>query len=106
VLALLVSLACSLLRSLQRSWCADLSLTFAYTSGSSFLQGSISIGILTSDGILDVISVVQMSVLGPRLILSVREYHAKLVAGESDAETSMNSIVFQEHVNISTSGTV
>jgi hypothetical protein len=37
VLALLVSLALSLLVSLQRSWCADLSLTFAYTNGSSFL---------------------------------------------------------------------
>ncbi|KAG1754688.1 hypothetical protein EDD22DRAFT_850448 [Suillus occidentalis] len=52
-----------------------------------------------------VLGVVQMFVLGPRLILSVREYHAKLVAG-SDADTSMNSIVFQEHVHISTSGTV
>ncbi|KAG1798420.1 uncharacterized protein HD556DRAFT_1461574 [Suillus plorans] len=48
---------------------------------------------------------VQMFVLGPRLILSVREYHAKLVA-ESDAETSMNSIVFQKHVHITTSNTV
>ena len=52
-----------------------------------------------------VLEVVQMFVLGPRLILSVREYHTKLVAG-SDADTSMNSIVFQEHVHISTSGTV
>ncbi|KAG1764313.1 hypothetical protein EDD22DRAFT_455947 [Suillus occidentalis] len=52
-----------------------------------------------------VLLAVQMFVLGPRLILSVREYHAKLVAG-SDADTSLNSIVFQEHVHISTSGTV
>ncbi|KAG1755314.1 hypothetical protein EDD22DRAFT_850442 [Suillus occidentalis] len=52
-----------------------------------------------------ILAVVQMFLLGPRLILSVREYHAKLVAG-SDADTSMNSIVFQEHVHISTSGTV
>jgi hypothetical protein len=57
------------------------------------------------DGILNVLSVVQMFVLGPRLILSVREYHAKLVAG-SDADIELNSIVFQEHVHISTSGTV
>ncbi|KAG1737342.1 hypothetical protein EDD22DRAFT_852184 [Suillus occidentalis] len=49
-----------------------------------------------------VLEVVQMFVLGPRLILSIREYHAKLVTG-SDADTSMNSIVFQEHVHISTS---
>jgi hypothetical protein len=47
----------------------------------------------------------QMFVLGPRLILSVREYHAKLIA-DSDADIEMNSIVFQEHVHISTSGTV
>ncbi|KAG2750765.1 hypothetical protein P692DRAFT_20831664, partial [Suillus brevipes Sb2] len=47
---------------------------------------------------------VQVFVLGPRLILGVREYHAKLVA-DSDAETNMDSIVFQEHVHISTSGT-
>ncbi|KIK33524.1 hypothetical protein CY34DRAFT_813544 [Suillus luteus UH-Slu-Lm8-n1] len=64
-----------------------------------------SIGTMILDGILTVLTVVQMFVLGPRLILSVREYHAKLVAG-SDADTSMNSIVFQEHVQISTSGTV
>ncbi|KAG1800061.1 hypothetical protein EV424DRAFT_1438787 [Suillus variegatus] len=35
----------------------------------------------------------------------VREYHAKLVA-YSDAETSMNLIVFQERVHVSTSSTV
>ncbi|KAG1792499.1 uncharacterized protein HD556DRAFT_1444497 [Suillus plorans] len=45
---------------------------------------------------------VQMFVLGPRLILSVREYHAKLVV-DSDAEASMNSIVFQERVDVPTS---
>ncbi|KAG2051451.1 hypothetical protein BDR06DRAFT_998143 [Suillus hirtellus] len=40
---------------------------------------------------------VQLSVLGPRLILSVREYHAKLVA-DSDTATAMTSIAFQEHI--------
>ncbi|KAG1739509.1 hypothetical protein EDD22DRAFT_330342 [Suillus occidentalis] len=64
-----------------------------------------STGVLMLDGTDNVVSVVQMFLLGPRLILSVREYHAKLVAG-SDADTSMNSIVFQQHVHISTSGTV
>ncbi|KIK37900.1 hypothetical protein CY34DRAFT_809867 [Suillus luteus UH-Slu-Lm8-n1] len=52
-----------------------------------------------------VLAVVQMFVLGPRLILSIREYHAKLIT-DSDADIEMNSIVFQEHVHISTSGTV
>jgi hypothetical protein len=49
--------------------------------------------------------VMQMFVLGPRLILSVREYHANLIAG-SDAETSINSIVFQERIRVPTSSTV
>jgi len=56
-------------------------------------------------GALQTLAVVQMFVLGPRLILSVREYHAKLVA-KSDAEISMSSIVFEEHVHVPTSSTV
>ncbi|KAG1754696.1 hypothetical protein EDD22DRAFT_972435 [Suillus occidentalis] len=78
---------------------------FQLISLSSAFLTSNSIGTMVLDGILAVFTVVQMFVLGPRLILSVRKYHAKLVAG-SDADTSMNSIVFQEHVHISTSGTV
>ncbi|KAG2101146.1 hypothetical protein BD769DRAFT_188480 [Suillus cothurnatus] len=66
---------------------------------------STSMGAEILDGVLTILSVVQMFVLGPRLILSVREYHAKVVA-ESDAETSMSSIVFQERVHIPTSSTV
>ncbi|KAG1774469.1 hypothetical protein EV702DRAFT_1047637 [Suillus placidus] len=60
------------------------------------LWNSNSMGNLILYGALGIFLSVQMFVLGPRLILSVREYHAKLVAG-SDAETSMTSIVFQEH---------
>ncbi|KAG2341795.1 hypothetical protein BDR05DRAFT_949364 [Suillus weaverae] len=52
-------------------------------------------------GLLQILEAVQSSVLGPRLILGVREYHARLVAG-SDAATSMTSIAFQEHMHIST----
>ncbi|KAG1767925.1 hypothetical protein EDD22DRAFT_1003996 [Suillus occidentalis] len=74
------------------------------TLSSAFLNSS-PMGVQILFGILQVSIIVQMFVLGPRLILSVREYHAKLVAG-SNANTSMNSIVFQEHVHISTSGTV
>jgi hypothetical protein len=47
----------------------------------------------------------QMFVLGPRLILGVREYHAKLLAN-SNAGIGMNSIVFQERMHISTGGGV
>ncbi|KAG1798957.1 uncharacterized protein HD556DRAFT_1460449 [Suillus plorans] len=89
-------------------------LYFASFVGVSCLQLiSLSLGITNSDsigvsilgGAVQILLVVQMFVVGPRLILSVREYHAKLVA-YSDAETSMNSIVFQEHVHVSTSSTV
>ena len=49
-------------------------------------------------GVLQIMQVVQMFVLGPRLILGVREYHTRLVA-HSDA---MASIVFQEEIQITT----
>ena len=51
--------------------------------------------------IAQISQVVQMFVLGPRLILGVREYHAKLVAS-SDAASGMTSIAFQERIHIST----
>ncbi|KAG1798948.1 uncharacterized protein HD556DRAFT_1440009 [Suillus plorans] len=69
------------------------------------ISNSNSIGGQILRGALEILSVVRMFVLGPRLVLSVREYNAKLVA-YSDAETSMNLIVFQEHVHVSTSNTV
>ena len=62
-------------------------------------------GVDIYDGALGMASVLQMFVLGPRLILGVREYHAKLVAN-CDAETSMTSIAFQERIHISTGGGV
>jgi hypothetical protein len=57
------------------------------------------------EGAFEIFLVVQMFVLGPRLILSVRENHAKIVAN-SDAETSMISIVFKERIHVPTSSTV
>ncbi|KIK36109.1 hypothetical protein CY34DRAFT_539527 [Suillus luteus UH-Slu-Lm8-n1] len=57
------------------------------------------------EGAFEIFLVVQMFVLGPRLILSIRENHAKMVAN-SDAETSMISIVFQERIHVPTSSTV
>ncbi|KAG2061155.1 hypothetical protein BDR06DRAFT_402036 [Suillus hirtellus] len=78
-------------------------LEIAYISPNILNSNSIGAQILL--GTLQILLVVQMFVLGPRLILSVREYHAKLVI-HSDAETSMNSIVFQQHVHASNSSTV
>jgi hypothetical protein len=42
-----------------------------------------------------------MFVLGPRLILGIREYHANLVAN-SDEGTGMSTIAFQERGQVST----
>ena len=47
----------------------------------------------------------QSFVLGPRLILSIRDYQAKLVAN-SDEGTAMTTIAFQERVQVSTGGNV
>jgi hypothetical protein len=44
--------------------------------------------------VLQLAQVLQMFVLGPRLILGIREYHAELVA-RSDGGTCMTSIYFQ-----------
>ena len=56
-------------------------------------------------GFFHIVTVVQLFVLGPRLILGVREYHAKLVADSGDG-IGMTSIVFQERIQITTGGGV
>jgi hypothetical protein len=53
------------------------------------------------EGGLQITRVVQSFVLGPRLILGIREYHAKVVAN-SDEGTSLTSIAFHERVHITT----
>jgi hypothetical protein len=65
------------------------------------MQDLNSTGSVTYNVILQTFQVVQMFVLGPRLILGVREYHTKLVAN-SDAASGMTSIAFQERIRIST----
>ncbi|KAG0702317.1 hypothetical protein DFH29DRAFT_504425 [Suillus ampliporus] len=57
------------------------------------------------NGFLAIFNIVELFVLGPHLILGVREYHAKLVA-DSDTTTAMTSIAFQERVHVSTSSSV
>ncbi|OAX32526.1 hypothetical protein K503DRAFT_600279 [Rhizopogon vinicolor AM-OR11-026] len=66
---------------------------------------STSVGSEIYSGLLQFVTVVQSFVLGPRLILGVREYHAKLVA-DSDDGIGMTSIVFQERIYITTGGGV
>ncbi|KAG2353553.1 hypothetical protein BDR07DRAFT_1432982 [Suillus spraguei] len=64
-----------------------------------------SIDVQVYGGLLQICQLMQMSVLGPRLILSVREYCAKLVA-DSDGASGMTSIAFHERVHISTGSSV
>lgn len=56
-------------------------------------------------GFFQILQPVQIYVLGPRLILSIREYHAKLVV-DSDAATAMTSLAFEERVHVETSYSV
>jgi len=51
-------------------------------------------GAVAYNGLMTFAQALQMFVLGPRLILSVREYNAKIVA-RSDEGTRMTSIAFQ-----------
>lgn len=66
---------------------------------------STSIGADVYAGLLEFVSIAQMFVLGPRLILSIREYEAKLVT-DSDAGIDMPPIVFQEGSDVSNCGDV
>ncbi|KAG1733588.1 uncharacterized protein EDB91DRAFT_631358 [Suillus paluster] len=61
------------------------------------LSNSLSVGSQVYYGVWEVSLFLQMFVLGPRLILNVREYHAKRVV-DFDALTT---IVFQEHDHVS-----
>ena len=54
---------------------------------------------------MPIVQAVQTFVLGPRLILSIRDYQAKLVTN-SDEGTAMTTIAFQEGAHVSTGGDV
>jgi len=74
----------------------------ASDQSSSFQQNSNSLAYEAFVGLVgSSTKIVQMFLLGPRLILGVREYNANLVAN-SDEGISMISIAFQERVHLST----
>ncbi|KAG2139738.1 hypothetical protein DEU56DRAFT_912002 [Suillus clintonianus] len=77
--------------------CFGLVINFSPTISAD--QFSLEAQILLGFG--QILQVMQSFVLGPRLILGVREFNARLVA-DSDAATAMTSIAFQERVHIST----
>jgi hypothetical protein len=57
------------------------------------LQNSLSAGSAIYYGIFVIAQILQMFVLGPRLILDIREHHAKVVA-RAEGGTGMTSIAF------------
>ncbi|KAG2341236.1 hypothetical protein BDR05DRAFT_965656 [Suillus weaverae] len=58
-------------------------------------------------GVLRISEAIQMSVLGPRLILSVREQHnVELVADFDEGASMTSTIIFQECVDVPTGGGV
>lgn len=69
------------------------------------LEGLDSPGNRVAVGVLEIFMFIQMFVLGPRLILGVRQYNAKLVA-ESDAGLTMASVAFREYLHVSASSSV
>ncbi|KAG2044155.1 hypothetical protein BDR03DRAFT_940873, partial [Suillus americanus] len=86
----------------------------AYAAVSCFNFGALSPKLLdfssaetqVYNGIFQITVSLQMSVLGPRLILSVRGYDAKVIA-DPGTGTDMSTIAFQERVHdVSTGGDV
>ncbi|KAG1883269.1 hypothetical protein F4604DRAFT_282463 [Suillus subluteus] len=69
------------------------------------LADSYSLDASTYYGFAQIFEFVGLFVLGPRLILGVREHYAELVAN-SDMTIAMTSIAFQKHVHVSTSSCV
>lgn len=65
------------------------------------ISDSASMGTEVYLGIAEMFQLVQMFVLGPRLLLSVREFHAELVTN-SETGTNITTIAFQEGIHLST----
>ncbi|KAG2033542.1 hypothetical protein BDR03DRAFT_967183 [Suillus americanus] len=79
---------------------AAFAVTSLFTFGSLCinLSNPSSVGVQIYDGISQTVIVVQLFVLGPRLILDVRAHHAWLLA-DSDEGTAMTTIAFQEGIS-------
>lgn len=84
---------------------AHLSLTSTCGHNPSFLQNPYTPESNIYFGFDQIFQFAQMFVLAPRLILGVREYHAERVANP-DTASAMASIVFQEHVHVTTNSGV
>jgi hypothetical protein len=63
------------------------------------------VGVQVYRGVFEIVIFMQMFVLGPRLVISVRSHNATLVTN-SDEGTCMTAIAFQKGTHISTSSDV
>ncbi|KAG1781270.1 hypothetical protein EV702DRAFT_1042394 [Suillus placidus] len=79
---------------------AAFAVTSVFTLGGlSYNQSNpSSVGLQIYYGVDQIVIAVQLFVLGPRLILSVRAHHARLLA-DSDEGIAMTTIAFQEHIH-------
>lgn len=66
------------------------------------IMDSSSVGAQSYRGILEFVTLLQMFVVGPRLILSVRQYHAQFMATYEAGTAGIHPIAFQEHIEMST----
>jgi len=84
-------------------------VAFATASGFNLVllvnSDSSSVGVQVYHGVFEIVIFMQMFVLGPRLVISVRSYSARLVTN-SDEGTCMTAIAFQRRVYVSTSSDV
>lgn len=69
------------------------------------LQNSFSLNVQLYLGFSQIFVMVQISVLGPRLILSIREYHDEEMT-QSDERTDTSTMVFQGLTQKSTGSSV
>lgn len=72
---------------------------------SPYFSASTSVGAQTYRGILEFSTLLQMFVAGPRLILSVRGYHAKFMPYFEEGPT-IHSMAFREYISESTDSDV
>lgn len=63
---------------------------------SPHFSASSSVGAQSYRGLLEFAMLLQMFVAGPRLILSVREYHAKLIPTFEEGTTGIHPMAFRE----------
>ncbi|KAG2137537.1 hypothetical protein DEU56DRAFT_804350 [Suillus clintonianus] len=69
--------------------------SFSTLSNQSLSMNPSAVGVQIHSGAVQIITAVQLFVLGPRLVLSVRAYYAQLLV-DSDEGIAMTPITFQE----------